>query len=122
MNLVGVQGKGESVWLAFFLYDVLTQFAEVATLRGDAAFAERCRGEAAELREQHRAARLGRRLVSARLLRRRHAARLGDQRRMPDRFAPAELVGAVGRRRPRARARTAMDALDQRLVRPRAWR
>src|SRR5262249_28284391 len=30
MNLVGAGGKGESVWLAFFLYDVLTQFAEVA--------------------------------------------------------------------------------------------
>ena len=28
MNLVGEHGKGESVWLAFFLYDVLTQFAE----------------------------------------------------------------------------------------------
>ena len=26
MNLVGQHGKGESVWLAFFLYDVLTQF------------------------------------------------------------------------------------------------
>ncbi len=30
MNLVGIQGRGESVWLAFFLYDVLTQFAELA--------------------------------------------------------------------------------------------
>ena len=30
MNLVGADGKGESVWLAFFLYDVLTQFAELA--------------------------------------------------------------------------------------------
>ena len=30
MNLVGEHGKGESVWLGFFLYDVLTQFAEVA--------------------------------------------------------------------------------------------
>ena len=27
MNLVGEQGKGESVWLAFFLYDVLKHFA-----------------------------------------------------------------------------------------------
>ena len=26
MNLVGKEGRGESVWLAFFLYDVLTQF------------------------------------------------------------------------------------------------
>ena len=29
------QGKGESVWLAFFLYDVLRQFAEIARNRGD---------------------------------------------------------------------------------------
>ena len=28
MNLVGEKGKGESVWLAFFLYDVLKQFSD----------------------------------------------------------------------------------------------
>jgi cyclic beta-1,2-glucan synthetase len=50
MNLVGPQGKGESVWLAFFLHDVLTQFAPVARSEGDAAFAERCETEAAQLR------------------------------------------------------------------------
>ena len=30
MNLVGEHGKGESVWLGFFLYEVLMRFAEVA--------------------------------------------------------------------------------------------
>ena len=35
MNLVGKEGRGESVWLAFFLYDVLTQFAELARGRED---------------------------------------------------------------------------------------
>ena len=30
MNLVGQQGKGESVWLGFFLYDVLMQFTAIA--------------------------------------------------------------------------------------------
>ena len=30
MNLVGAGGKGESVWLGFFLYAVLTQFGELA--------------------------------------------------------------------------------------------
>ena len=39
MNMVGEQGKGESVWLGFFLYDVLMQFAKVARLRGDLSFA-----------------------------------------------------------------------------------
>ena len=50
MNMVGVQGRGESVWLAFMLYDVLTRFSPVASMRGDAAFAERCDREAARLR------------------------------------------------------------------------
>jgi cyclic beta-1,2-glucan synthetase len=56
MNAVGEHGKGESVWLAFFLYEVLVRFAEVAHRHGDAPFAERCQGEAARVRgnvEQH---------------------------------------------------------------------
>jgi len=56
MNMVGEQGKGESVWLGFFLYDVLMQFAQVARLRGDLCFAQRCQTEGADLRqniEQH---------------------------------------------------------------------
>jgi cellobiose phosphorylase len=50
MNLVGPQGKGESVWLAFFLYDVLVRFAPLARAQGDAPFAERCETEAVRLR------------------------------------------------------------------------
>jgi cellobiose phosphorylase len=56
MNLVGEQGKGESVWLGFFMYDVLTRFAEIARVHDDLPFAERCHEEAAQLRrsiEQH---------------------------------------------------------------------
>jgi cellobiose phosphorylase len=56
MNRVGEYGKGESVWLGFFLYDVLMQFTEVARVRGDISFAERCGREAAQVRqniEQH---------------------------------------------------------------------
>ncbi len=51
MNLVGDAGKGESVWLAFFLYDVLTQFADLARSRGDATYADACVGHAADLRK-----------------------------------------------------------------------
>jgi cellobiose phosphorylase len=51
MNLVGQHGKGESVWLAFFLHEVLRQFSEVARTRGDMIFAERCISEMANLRE-----------------------------------------------------------------------
>jgi cellobiose phosphorylase len=50
MNMVGAEGKGESVWLGFFLYDVLMQFNEVARRRGDLPFAERCGAEAAQMR------------------------------------------------------------------------
>ncbi|MEO7743548.1 MAG: glucoamylase family protein [Usitatibacter sp.] len=51
MNLVGIGGTGESVWLGFFLYDVLARFAPVAHGRGDADFAHRCDAAAAVLRE-----------------------------------------------------------------------
>ena len=50
MNLVGEHGKGESVWLGFFLHEVLLRFAEVARTRGDLSFAERCRREADQVR------------------------------------------------------------------------
>lgn len=56
MNLVGAAGKGESVWLGFFLYTVLMQFEAVARRRGDVPFADRCVSESARLRdaiEQH---------------------------------------------------------------------
>ena len=51
MNLVGKEGRGESVWLAFFLHDVLTQFAELARRRNDTAFAERCLAQAQQLQK-----------------------------------------------------------------------
>ena len=51
MNLVGAGGKGESVWLGFFLCAVLTQFGELAQRRRDLSFAQRCRTEAARLRQ-----------------------------------------------------------------------
>ena len=50
MNLVGAEGKGESVWLGFFLYDVLMRFTGLARARGDIAFTERCELEAAQVR------------------------------------------------------------------------
>ena len=56
MNLVGERGRGESVWLGFFLHEVLMRFGEVALLRHDRSFADRCRQEAEDLRgkiEEH---------------------------------------------------------------------
>jgi cellobiose phosphorylase len=49
MNLVGKEGRGESVWLAFFLYDVLTRFAPLARARDDHEFAGQCLAQAREL-------------------------------------------------------------------------
>jgi cellobiose phosphorylase len=51
MNLVGIHGRGESVWLAFFLHDVLESFVPLARGRHDQAFAEECAAHAAKLRE-----------------------------------------------------------------------
>jgi cyclic beta-1,2-glucan synthetase len=49
MNRVGHQGRGESVWLGFFLYSVLSSFARIAEARGDAR-AHRWRGHMRTLR------------------------------------------------------------------------
>jgi cyclic beta-1,2-glucan synthetase len=51
MNMVGIHGKGESVWLAFFLYDVLMRFIPIANQCADAEFAEVCKQTALTLRK-----------------------------------------------------------------------
>ena len=51
MDKVGEHGKGESIWLSFFFYEVLMRFAEVATTHNDPAFADRCHTEALQLRQ-----------------------------------------------------------------------
>jgi cyclic beta-1,2-glucan synthetase len=51
MDKVGHLGKGESIWLSFFLYDVLMRFAEISTMKNDLTFAKRCHHEARELQQ-----------------------------------------------------------------------
>jgi len=51
MNRVGEAGRGESVWLGFFAGEVMQRFAEIARLRGDDSFAQRCDEEVEKLRE-----------------------------------------------------------------------
>jgi cellobiose phosphorylase len=46
MDRVGVHGRGESVWLGFFLVEVLQRFAELAERRADFGFATTCRSAA----------------------------------------------------------------------------
>ena len=56
MNLVGMNGRGESIWLGFFQCEVLRQFAAVATEHDDPSFAGFCQEEGERLRqsiEQH---------------------------------------------------------------------
>ncbi len=50
MNLVGIHGRGESVWLAFFFHKVLEQFIQISKIYEDNSFAERCQKEAEQLR------------------------------------------------------------------------
>ncbi|MBC7405166.1 MAG: cyclic beta 1-2 glucan synthetase [Cytophaga sp.] len=51
MDKVGQHGKGESIWLSFFLYEVLMRFAEVAMIKNDTSFSERCHREAVQLQQ-----------------------------------------------------------------------
>jgi cyclic beta-1,2-glucan synthetase len=56
MNRVGEHGKGESVWLGWFLYSTLTAFAPLAQTRGEVKLATSWLGHATKLRtalEQH---------------------------------------------------------------------
>ena len=115
MNLVGEHGKGESVWLGFFLYEVLTRFTEVARRQGDVSFAERCTREAAGLRrnieehgwdgEWYRRAYFddGSPLGSAR----------NPECRIDSISQSWSVLSGAGEA---ARARLAMEAVDQRLV------
>lgn len=50
MNLVGKEGKGESVWLGWFLLENLELFAELASQRDDTEFSVLCKEQAASLR------------------------------------------------------------------------
>jgi cellobiose phosphorylase len=116
MNLVGKEGRGESVWLAFFLYDVLTQFAELARRRKDLAFAEHCLVQARQLQqniEQH--------AWDGQWYRRAYfdsGEPLGSQTNPECQIdsLPQSWSVLSGAGDPQ-RARQAMQALDQRLVR-----
>jgi len=116
MNLVGMQGRGESVWLGFFLYDTLLRFGTLARAHGDAAFSGRCYAEADQLRrniEQHG--------WDGEWYRRAYfddGTPLGSARSPEcqiDSIAQSwSVLSGAGEV---ARARTAMESLDRRLVR-----
>jgi cyclic beta-1,2-glucan synthetase len=49
MNRVGIEGRGESIWLGWFLYDTFQRFANLCEQRGNAEQAAWCRNKAADL-------------------------------------------------------------------------
>ncbi len=51
LNRVGVEGRGESVWMGWFLCDVLERFAAISEKHGDASTASRYRSKAKEYSE-----------------------------------------------------------------------
>ncbi len=116
MNLVGIEGNGESVWLGFFLCAVLTQFAEVAQQRGDTSFAARCEAEVGKLRtnlEQHG--------WDGAWYRRAYfddGSPLGSAGNVECRIdAIAQSWSVLSGAGDKGRARAAMKAVDERLVR-----
>jgi cellobiose phosphorylase len=116
MNRVGIGGKGESLWLGFFLCEVLRRFAALARLRDDPAFADFCTAEATRLGE-----RIERHGWDGRWYRRAwfdDGTPLGSADNVECQIDSisqswAVLSGVAGSER----ARKAMDAVDQRLVR-----
>jgi cellobiose phosphorylase len=114
MNMVGEQGRGESIWLGFFLCEVMREFAKVARLHDDAPFADRWRrGRAAA--PEYRTAWVGWSVVSARYFD--DGESLGRPAILNARsIRSRKLVGAVGCGEWR-RSRRAMNAVYQRLVR-----
>ncbi len=83
MNLVGAGGKGESVWLAFFLYDVLQQFAGIARGRADLATVDEFQTAASTLRDNIREHAWDGGWY-LRVLRRRHAIGFVHKQRVPN--------------------------------------
>ena len=51
LNRVGIGGRGESVWLGFFLCDALRRFAPLALARGDGDFVGFCAAQSQQLQD-----------------------------------------------------------------------
>ena len=96
MNLVGAGGKGESVWLGWFLVSLLRPFADIVTQRGDGERADRYRLHASAVTSAIESC-VGWRMVSAGVLRRWYAAGVEGEHRMPDRRDRAVMGGVVRR-------------------------
>jgi len=115
MDRIGVEGKGESVWLAFFLYEVLQRFADLAERRADYGFATTCRS-AAQVLAHH----IEENAWDGEWYRRAFfddGTALGSQHNAECRIdAIAQSWSVLSGAADPVRARTALDALDAHLV------
>ncbi len=116
MNLVGEHGRGESVWLAFFLHDVLTQFGALARPAATRRSPNVARPRPIDCARTSRstagtaigtAARTS--TTARRSARRRTRSARSTRSRRAGRCSPARAIPSA--------PRMAMDTVDERLVR-----
>ncbi len=116
MNLVGHGGRGESIWLGFFLCEVLSRFGALAVAHGDTDSAARCASEHATL-----AAQLEKHGWDGAWYRRAYfddGTPLGAAANVECQIdSIAQSWSALSGVAPREHALAAMDAVDARLVR-----
>ena len=115
MNNVGAGGRGESVWLGFFLFEILTLFGKLADRHGDTAFARRCQAEARKLHVN-----LNAHAWDGRWFRRAYfddGTPLGSSTNDECQIdSIAQSWSVLSGATPEARALMAMDAVDSRLI------
>ena len=115
MNRVGLHGQGESVWLGWFLHDVLSKFARIADTRGEHHRAETWRLHAGELK-----AAVEREGWDGEWYRRAFfddGTPLGSAENLECRIdSIAQSWGVIGGAAERGRATRAMAAVDRQLV------
>ncbi|MEO8054248.1 MAG: response regulator [Acidobacteriota bacterium] len=115
MNEVGPEGRGESVWLGFFLFSILGPFAALCEARADTARASRYRAEAARLRLALDLAWDGNWYRRATFD---DGSPLGSRRNVDGQIdSIAQTWAVLSGAAPRARAERALDAVLSRLVR-----
>lgn len=116
MDRVGAGGRGESVWLGFFLVEVLQRFAELAERCADYGFATTCRSAAQVLSHN-----IEENAWDGEWYRRGYfddGTPLGSHRNDECRIdSIAQSWGVLSAAADPARARAAMAAVDARLVR-----
>lgn len=117
MNRVGREGRGESVWMGFFLYAILEDWAEIAARRGDDARAERYAARRAALYDALNADGQGWDGAWYRRAYYDDGTPLGSQQSDECQIdALAQAWAVLSKAAPPDRADQALDALDARLV------